>query len=101
MFVEVVELIGCFMAGGGASFVAAKLFKLKRANDKCPYGTEPWLWVDHGGSSYGFLCPKCEYTNKNRASHQICECSEYHSLHFHFECADCKYKNIMRTKDDS
>ena len=66
----------------------------------------------------GFCCPKCNWitgriSDRKKVPGQIveptktkgwehpklCECSEYHKEHFHFECGTCGFKAIMRTAD--
>lgn len=104
MFLELAELIGCFVAGSGASVIGALLINKskKPVKTECPYGSEPYLWGKGGDNGeYGFGCPKCREHGRNRTQPEICDCSEYFRHHFHYKCNICKYTNIMRTADDS
>ena len=102
MFLELAELIGCFVAGSGASVIGALLInkgKSKPKMDPIKQGTFKWA-CKYGAnqSDWYFICPKCDGTKKKQPD--ICECHEYYNTHFHFECDHCSFNGVMRTKDD-
>jgi hypothetical protein len=112
MILELVELVGCFIAGGGATLVVTRLFNKNDPESSAPSiydaaeknadlkGTT-MKWACINGSTitgWHFICPKCDGTGKKQPP--ICECDKYYNTHYHFVCSSCKYTNVMRTKDD-
>ena len=70
-------------------------------------GTIPWslkTYVNCYGftKTYGagFLCPKCQEYKNNTLQPPFCTCEDWIRGHFHFVCSSCKFKAIMRTKDN-
>lgn len=63
-----------------------------------------WAWK-HDTTPMCHMCPKCHHYQRTDSQTKaivpkICECTQYHKSHFHFECYKCDYKAIMRTADD-
>lgn len=62
----------------------------------------------HSGA-VGYICPQCNMTitlvDKSCDAERIglfkyCDCAEYIKGHFHFLCAGCGFKSVMRTAAD-
>lgn len=48
------------------------------------------------------ICPKCTtrlHSKDDACRSNICRCKLYETEHFHFYCANCKFKAIMKTAD--
>ena len=113
MILELVELIGCFIAGGGATLVAARLINKNDPENSAPsiydvaeknadLKSATMKWCCKTGrldTDWYFICPKCDGTS-NKKQPPICNCDKYYNVHYHFACNSCKYTNVMRTKDD-
>ena len=110
MILELAELIGCFVAGGGITAMGARVFKSKKIditkiNPDYKFGTMSWSHhkFDAGFKSWVVQCPKCQAAGGNErktALGKICECPDYNKEHFHYKCKSCNYENILRTCDD-
>ena len=87
--------------GIGAFKLAKHWFRHKVAKPDA-MGIYPWLYQSETSTYYGgFLCPKCNDTKHNQSQGLICDDEEhYHKEHYHFECASCHFKCVMKTIDD-
>lgn len=95
----ILELIGNFMIGAGASLGTQFLLK-KRAARVDAHGALPWSIYKRQNGRHGFKCPKCINIHCNTAQPDLCSCLEYPRDHFHFKCGDCGFKSLLRTADD-
>jgi len=83
----------------GSGLLGGLLVRYKKPkNHRIDDGSIPYIRWQSTKQQDCLECPKCKYGTPVHKKHpKFCECAEYHTGHYHFECAVCTFKAIMRT----